>query len=125
ATGKLAEIAFAVGGNAVILADREGFARDIPVPPLAAGAAAWQELFELVRVRAARALARPVTHAVLGLAHQPDDAALAMLQEAAGRAELELLLVRQCDASGGPDAASPALALAVLAEDAAPPPAAL
>ena len=32
--GELAEVAFAIGGNAVILADREGFERELPVPPL-------------------------------------------------------------------------------------------
>jgi hypothetical protein len=121
ATGRLAEIAFAVGGNALILTDREGFERDIPVPPLDAGAAAWQELFEWARVRAARALARPVTHAVLGLAHRPDAAALAAIEEAAKQAGLELLRISEPDTKSATGSA--ALALATLAEDTAPRPA--
>ena len=61
-------MAFSVGGNAVILADREGFERDLPVPALDGCAEAGESLFEGARLRAERALARPVTHAVVVLA---------------------------------------------------------
>ena len=71
ASGELAEVAFAVGGNAVILADREGFERDLPGPALEAPPADWQPLFEGARLRAERALARPVTHAVLASSPRP------------------------------------------------------
>ena len=69
-SGANAEVAVAVGGNAVVLADREGFALDLPVPPPAAAAKAWQDLFEAARLRAERALAQPVTHAVLTVASE-------------------------------------------------------
>src|SRR5260370_1250173 len=83
ASGRLAEVAFAIGGNAVILADREGIERDLPVPLLDAAAEAWQTLFEGARVRAERNLGRPVTHAVLALANEPDEATIARLKRAA------------------------------------------
>lgn len=122
ATGRLAEVGFAVGGNAVIFADREGYQRDIPVPPLDAPTDAWRELFEWTRIRAERNLGRPVTHAVLGLARQPDEAAIAILKGAAAAAGLELLMVVQCGTLDRAAAGSPALTLASLAEDTAPRP---
>ena len=123
ASGRQVEVAVAVGGNAVILADREGFEREIAVPPLAAAApAAWQELFEGTRIRAERALARPVTHAVLGLAKTPGEAELATLKSAAREAGLELLLVMQWGTLDRAACGSPALVLATMAEDTAPPP---
>src|SRR5262249_15814485 len=64
ATGAEGEVAFAVGGNAVALDDREGFALDLPVPAAAAAAEDWRSFFEGARLRAERALGRPVTHAV-------------------------------------------------------------
>ena len=122
ATGALAEIAFAVGGNAVVVADREGFERDLTVPALDAAADSWQELFEGARLRAERSLARPVTHAVLAIAGEPTAAQGAALRQAAERSGLALLAVFP---AGNPALAAgdrPALATAVLAEDAAPPP---
>ena len=58
AGGALAEVAVAVGGNAIVLDDREGFELALPVPA-AGGGRAWQELFEGARLRAERALAAP------------------------------------------------------------------
>ena len=68
ASGPLVEVAISVGGNALILADREGFERALPVPGNLAGTTEWQEVLEAARMRAERALARPVTHAVIVLA---------------------------------------------------------
>jgi hypothetical protein len=110
ASGAFAEVGFAVGGNAAILADREGFEASLPVPPPNSSIAAWQELFEGARLRAERALARPVTHAVVMLAG-PAEAAIA-----AGAAEAGLTLLRLLAAEGK----APALAAACLAEDLAP-----
>ncbi len=98
ASGSHAEVAFSVGGNALLLSDREGFERALPVPRAAAETGAWQELLEEARMRAERALARPVTQ----------QAGLAVLR-LAGRAELV----------AGP---IPVLAAAMLAEDLAPRP---
>ena len=67
AGGAEVEVAFAIGGNASILADREGFERILTVPDPTTGDAQWQELFEAARLRAERALARPVSHAVVVL----------------------------------------------------------
>jgi len=68
AGGARADIAFSVGGNALTLDDRPGFEQVLPVPVTNAEVAAWQELLEGARMRAERALARPVTHAVVVLA---------------------------------------------------------
>ena len=68
ASGAKGEVAFAVGGNAVALEDRDGFSIDLPAPPVCATAVAWQAFFESARLRAERALGRPVTHAVMVLA---------------------------------------------------------
>ena len=46
-----------------------------PFPALEAAAETWQALFEWARLRAERTLARPVTHAVVAVAAQPDEAA--------------------------------------------------
>jgi hypothetical protein len=119
--GAAAEVAVAVGGNAMVLADREGFALDLPVPSPAAPAEAWQRLFEGVRLRAERSLAQPVTHAVLALTSAPDAATAARLLTAGEAAGLTLLQFVALDASG---TAEPAvLTAAVLAEDLAPRPA--
>src|SRR6516165_9144900 len=71
ATGASAEVAFSVGGNALILDERPGFEQALPVPAIVAPTAEWQGLFEGARIRAGRALARPVTHAVVVLAAAP------------------------------------------------------
>jgi len=119
ASGPLAEVAVAVGGNAVVLTDREGFERDLPVPVLAASAASWQVLFEGARLRAERALAQPATHAVvaLGAADGETEARMRGAAEAAGLTVLRVLS-RQDIAPGE----APALFAAVLAEDLAPRP---
>jgi hypothetical protein len=122
ASGKLAEVAFAIGGNAVILADREGFERDLPVPALDATLETWQTMFEGARIRAERNLGRPVTHAVLASAREPDESTLARLTQAAVASGIELLLVLSWGKLSLAASGSPALAVAELAEDAAPPP---
>ena len=122
ASGRLAEVAFAVGGNAVVLADREGFERDLPVPSLAAAAELWQALFEGARIRAERNLARPVTHAVLAVAKEPDEMALVRLKEAAAMGGLELLAVLKRDCFSLAVVGRPSLAAAMVAEDTAPAP---
>jgi hypothetical protein len=122
ASGKQAEIACAVGGNAVILADREGFARDLPVPELDAPAEAWQALFEGARIRAERSLARPVTHAVLAIAKEPDAATLARLRQAAASGGLELLLAVKWDHFSLAASGRASIGAAMIAEDTAPRP---
>ena len=114
ASGARAEVAIAVGGNAAILADREGFELDLTVPSPLAGMPEWQSLLEGVRLRAERVLARPVTHAVVVVG---DDAA-EVAQSAARPAELVLLRMITPDQIGA--AESRALAAAILAEDLAP-----
>jgi hypothetical protein len=113
-----AEVAFSVGGNALILDDRAGFEQALPVPAIGAPTAEWRGLFEGVRMRAERALARPVTHAVVVLADPPDADAAKRLGHAAEQAGLEVLrLVGRGELSAGPTSA---LAAAILAEDLAP-----
>jgi hypothetical protein len=122
ASGKLAEVAFAVGGNALILADREGFERALPVPPADAAVGDWQTLFEGARIRAERNLGRPVTHAVVALAKEPEEAVIARLNAAAAAGGLELLVVLQWGNIALAAAGRPALAAAIMAEDMAPRP---
>jgi hypothetical protein len=117
ATSGCAEVAFSVGGNAALLKDREGFEQELPVPAVEAGIAAWQDLFEGARIRAERALARPVTHAVVVV---PDGGNEAALREAADRAGLVIL--RLLISSELPASHSRVLAAAMLAEDMAPRP---
>src|SRR3954452_9751083 len=74
--GAQAEVAVAVGGNPVMLHDREGFESDLPTPPLNDPPEAWQTLFEGARLRAERALARPVTHTVLAVPSNLQPAAI-------------------------------------------------
>src|SRR5580704_11991330 len=120
AGGDLAEVAFAVGGNAVTLADREGFERALPVPGPEAPLAEWQALFEGAKLRAECALSRPVTHAVLVFAATLDPALAAELLRASEAAGIELLrIVTTGDLTPG---GAPAEAAAVLAEDMAPRP---
>jgi hypothetical protein len=118
ASGGLALVGFSLGGNAVTLADRDGFERDLPVPGPDAPLADWQALFEGARLRAERALARPVTHAVLVFAAALDPALAAELLRAGEAAGIELLrIVGPGEVSGG---AAPAEVAAMLAEDMAP-----
>ena len=119
AGGDLAEIAFAVGGNAAVLTDREGFERALPVPGPEAPLADWQALFEGARLRAERALARPVSHAVLVFAAL-DPALAAELIRASEAAGIDLLRIVTTAELG--DGATPAEAAAILAEDMAPRP---
>jgi hypothetical protein len=120
AGGDLAEVAVSVGGNALTLADREGFERALPVPGPDAPLADWQALFEGAKLRAERALARPVTHAVLVFAAALDPALAAELLQASEAAGIELLrIVTAGDLAPGE---APAEAAAVLAEDMAPRP---
>ena len=120
AVGAEAEVAVSVGGNAVVLADREGVERALPVPMGAAAEAEWQELLGAAKVRAERALARPVTHAVVVLAEVLEASIAARLYDAASGAGLEVL--RVVTKSELPAGSNPALAAAVLAEDLAPRP---
>jgi hypothetical protein len=120
AAGAMVEVAFSVGGNAMVLADREGFERTLAVPDAAAGEAQWQELFEAARLRAERALARPVSDAVVVLAAAADADLSHKLHAAAEAAGLKVLRlsVRAALSAG----ASAALTAAILAEDLAPRP---
>jgi len=120
AVGAEGEVAVSVGGNAVVLADREGFERALPVPAGAATEAAWRELLGAAKVRAERALARPVTHAVVVLAEVAEAGIAARLYDAASEAGLELL--RVLTKSELPAGSNPALAAAMLAEELAPRP---
>jgi hypothetical protein len=119
-SGVAAEAAVAVGGNAVLLADRSGYERLLRVPGLGEAVPMWRTLFEGVRLRAERALARPVTHAVVVLASTPDEAAAAGVQRAAREAGLDILRIVQPAAL--PPGATGALGAAVLAEDLGPAP---
>jgi hypothetical protein len=116
-----AEVAVAVGGNAMMLRDREGFERDLPTPPLNDPPDAWQNLFGGARLRAERALARPVTHAVLAVPSNLQPEAIDRLTGAAQAAGLDVLRVIGSDDI--PPGEAPALVAAVLAEDLAPRPA--
>jgi hypothetical protein len=119
--GAVAEVAVAIGGNAMMLRDRDGFESDLPTPPLNDPPEAWQSLFEGARLRAERALARPVTHAVLAVPANLQPAAVERLVQSARAAGLDVLrVVGQDDIPAGE---VPAIAAAVLAEDLAPRPA--
>ena len=113
-SGPRAEVAIAVGGNAALLEDRDGFEVDLTVPSLTAAMPEWQALFERARLRAERALARPVTHAVV----VADGSLAERLQPAAAAAQLVLLRIATSDKIAG---GSPALAAAILAEELVPP----
>ena len=123
AGGDLAEVAFAVGGNATTLADREGYERALPVPSPDAPLTDWQTLFEGAKLRAERSLGRPVTHAVLVFPPVLDPALAAELLHASAAAGIELLrIVTVADLVDGE---APAEAAAILAEDMAPRPPAI
>ena len=117
ASGAEVEVGFSVGGNAIVLEDREGFERVLPVPATAAGAGEWRAAFEAARARAERALSRPVTHVVVLLARQPGGDEEGRLREAAELAGLSVL--RFVATEGGP---KDAVAAALLAEELAPRP---
>jgi len=118
ASGTRAEVAFSIGGNATTLTDREGFEQVLQVPAMTAELRTWQALFEGARIRAERALARPVTHAVIVLAAQPDPRIALRLREAVQQAGLETLqLTTAVELPADPTAA---FAAAILAEDLAP-----
>jgi hypothetical protein len=118
AAGAEAQVAFSVGGNAVVLADREGFERALQVPGGAVAQSQWRELFEAAKLRAERGLVRPVTHAVVVLAEAPEPNLAGNLHDAADEAGLTLLrVVVKSELSAGLD---PSLAAAMLAEDLAP-----
>ena len=121
ASGTVAEVAVAVGGNAVVIGDRTGFEQSLIVPPVDGPVADWLELFEGARLRAERALARPVTHAVVAVARaRPGDAEAAIIMAAADQAGLAVL--RIATATELATETMPALAAAILAEDLAPRP---
>ena len=120
ATGARAEVAFAIGGNAVSLDDREGFALELSVPAARAAVEAWRSFFEDVRLRAERALGRPVTHAVVVLGAAVEPVTLERINNAAGAAGLALLDVLSWKVAGSGE--PPAFAAASLAEDLAPRP---
>ena len=117
AGGAEVEVAFSVGGNAIILADREGFELALPVPDATAAEGQWQELFEAARIRAERVLARPVSHAVIVLADADVPTKLRKAAEAAG-----LRVLRFSRKPEVPAGASAVLTAAILAEDLAPRP---
>jgi hypothetical protein len=118
ASGTEVEVAFSIGGNAVVLADREGYERSLAISDALAGTAQWQELFEAARIRAERSLARPVSHAVIVVAADADLST--KLREAAEAAGLKTLrIIGKPELSAGESAA---LTAAILAEDLAPRP---
>jgi hypothetical protein len=117
ASGAVAEAAFAVGGNAAMLRDRSEFARISRVPAATAPESDWRALFEALRLRAERLLARPVTYAVVVA---PAAAAGAMLRAAAAQAGIEILGLPTATQLAGED--EPALAAARMAEDLVPRP---
>ena len=119
ASGAVVEVAFSVGGNALVLVDREGFEQVLRVPSRAAEQTEWQAVFEAARIRAERALARPVTHAVIVLAGVSDTETALRVRSAAEGAGFHVL--RIAAAAELPDPTT-VLAAAMLAEDLVPPP---
>ena len=115
ASGAAAEVAMAVGGNAMVLADRQGFELDLPVPTSGGD---WRGFLEGARIRAERALARPVTHAVLALAAAPGPESTQAINVAA--ADAGLVLLKIIAATGAATGETPVEAAAILAEDLAP-----
>ena len=118
--GAEVEVAFSVGGNAAVLADREGFEQALQVPNATAAPARWQEVLEAARIRAERALARPVSHAVIVLPSSADAELPNKLREASEATGLRVL--RFSRTSEVPADTTAALAAAILAEDLAPRP---
>ena len=119
AAGRAAEVAVAVGGNPAALADRDGWPLDLAVPVPSAPDEAWRHLFEGARLRAERALARPVSHAVL-VAQPMPNAEIARLHAAADAAGIALLrIVAAGEIAAGENRAC---AAAILAEELMPRP---
>ena len=119
-SGAMAEVAMAVGGNAVIIGDRDGFERALPVPGSDAAEAEWQELIEGARLRAERGLARPVTHVVLVIPAGAGPGLTTLVRAAAEQAEVTVLRLIGPDEIGRDE--QRALAAAILAEELAPRP---
>jgi hypothetical protein len=119
-SGAAAVVAFSVGGNAVELNDREEFAKVLPAAAASRTAAEWQALFEAVRRRAERLLARPVTHAVVVVAGPRPAEDTLSLRAGAAAAGIEPLRLVDANEFGAADA--PVLAAARLAEDLMPRP---
>ena len=119
ASGAVVEVAFSVGGNALVLADREGFEQVLRVPSRVEEQTEWQAVLEAARIRAERALARPVTDAVIVLADVSDAETALRIRSAAEGAGFQVL--RIAAAAELPDPTT-ALAAAMLAEDLVPPP---
>jgi hypothetical protein len=119
---KGAAVAVAVGGNAELLNGRDGAGR-LPMARLDDGAALSALLLQL-RERAEKALARPVTHAVVALdAPETARAALTAAAEGAGLTLLRLIETGAAAALAKGAAAldAPALGAAIQAEDDAAP----
>jgi hypothetical protein len=119
-----AAVAVAVGGNAEILRGADGAPR-LPMAGLRAGNGDWDRsalgrLLLALRERAEKALARPVTHAVIALA-TPDDGARAALAAAAQDAGIGVLRIMDIAAAAalarGAAADGAALGAAVQAEE--------
>ncbi len=121
---KGATVAAAIGGNAEVLRGAGGAAR---LPAVALGdAAALGQLLQALRERAEKALARPVTHAVVALEPSLDAGREAVLGTAATAAGLTLLRLIESDAAarlapGAAAADAAALGAAIQAEDDASP----
>ena len=114
-----AEVAFSIGGNALVLSDREGSEMILPVPEPTAAMNEWLDLLQAARARAERALARPVSHAVIVLSGR-GGAVEKAVRSAAEEAGIEVL--RLLTRAELPDGSAPVLAAAMLAEDLAPRP---
>ena len=120
ASGAIVEVAMSVGGNAVVLLDRQGFEQSLPVPATGDEGVPWQALFEGARLRAERTLGRPVTHAVIFIGAQHGEAAAGRIKAAAEQAGFVVL--RFAAAIELPSDIPPAVTAAILAEDLAPRP---
>jgi molecular chaperone HscA len=118
--GKGAAVAVAVGGNAELIPGADGAARlALPKP---GDRAALGTLLLALRERAEKALARPVTHAVVASDALDSGAARQALDAAAQTAGIALLRVIATDAAaalapGAKPADAPALGAAIQAEE--------
>jgi|SRR5579883_36342 len=117
-----AGVAVAVGGNAELLPGTEG--RRHMAPPASLDEASLSTLLLALRERAEKALARPVTHAVIAL-DATFEPVQPMLAQAAAGAGLTLLRVLDAGAAArlansAKAADAPAMGAAIEAEDIAP-----